>query len=521
MQRCFWMIILLVLWGCGQATNTPASPEVGAAASATAVAKPTVPFTPAAVVPPTHHEATPTAAPTMLPTPTPTPLAPQSLALRPLFANDLRLEPWPEYRMSLEIDPLAGRVQGSQIITYTNQTSTTLNDLMVRSYVNFPPDVLGDGGTTTMNLLGAWQAEQPLPIQIEAQNTAFRLSLLTPLAPGNQTIISTRFAGTLEPWDDGSWLFLSAYPMLAVWDPLQQDWHADVTSFPDHVYAQSALYDVDVTLPSIIEVFATGSAIASSSDGVSTTTRFVSGPVREWAASLGQFEQLATHSNGITVTVYQVTGSPLDLQAMLDTAVDSLAVYEQRIGPYPYRELDLHASLWRGDAGIEFPGYTVILVNQQVNQRTDFVIAHEVAHQWWYAVVGNDIYRAPWLDESFANFSSIVAFEDSLGAAEAQAIYEREIERSYLRGVEAGDAPAGLAIYDYASFNSYYWAVYGKGAVFLLRLRDELGAEVFWQGLQAYYAATRYNVATRALFQQTMETAAGRSLEPFFDQWLE
>jgi pimeloyl-ACP methyl ester carboxylesterase len=37
-----------------------------------------------------------------------------------------------------------------------------------------------------------------------------------------------------------------------------------------------------------------------------------------------------------------------------------------------------------------------------------YVAAHEVAHQWWYAVVGNDIYREPWLDEAFAQYSGII-----------------------------------------------------------------------------------------------------------------
>jgi hypothetical protein len=508
------LILALALADCGSTTTPTAAPTAAPTSAAAQAVSTSAPA--ASPIPPTAAPS-PTPEPTR-PPPTPTPLDPQTLALKPESAGDRAAGDWPQYTMEISADPQAGTFSGSQIITYTNATGSELPDLALRSYVNFPPDVMGDGGDTKMNLLSASLDGRPLKIGRQAQGTLFRLALPAPLRPGATITLLTTFAGTLKPWDDGTWPFVSSYPLLAEWDG--GDWRREVTRFPDRVYAQAALYDVTVTLPRDLQVFASGSPITSSDDSSTITTRFISGPVREWAASFGRFEAVRTVTNGITVTAYQAEGAGLDLERIRDMAAGSLASYEEHFGSYPYRELDLHAMLWEGDAGVEYPGYTLILINQRVNQRTDFVVAHEVAHQWWYAVVGNDIYREPWLDEAFANYSAVVAGSDVLGAEAAEAYYAQEIERAYNTGVENGDYDAGLAIDEYPSFSAYYRAVYGKGAVFLARLRAEIGDEAFFAGMRAYYADQRHGIGTRAEFQAAIEAAAGRSLDDLFDEWL-
>lgn len=525
MRRTIVGLIGLLLVGCGQTAVPP-----GIAPQATSTPTLAAPTAPVAGIPdqPDSTPAPPRALPTVAIAVPPTPASSghqlatleQALALRPEAATDASLPALPFYTMLITANPAAGTFSGSQIITFTNITGTSLPDLLLRSYVNFPRDIMGDGGDTTMNITGATLAGQPLAIKAEAQRTAFRLILPTSLAPQAQLTIQTTFTGTLKPWQDGSWPFLSSYPMLAQWDASTSTWRTDVTLFPDRVFAATALYDVTVILPNPLQIFATGSAISSSDAGANTVTRFVTGPVREWAASFGRFAAVSTVTDGITVTVYQVQDDNLDSERMREIAVKALESYERRFGKYPYRELDLHAMDWGGDAGIEYPGYTLILINNSVNERTDFVVAHEVAHQWWYAVVGNDIYREAWLDESITNYSAIIATEDRAGAKLAQTLFAQEIDPAYQRNLQVGDPPAGLAITDYASFGIYYRAIYGKGAVFLRQLRAELGDEVFFAGLQAYYSSMRYQVGSRTNFENALEQAAGYSLDTVFDQWL-
>ena len=144
----------------------------------------------------------------------------------------------------------------------------------------------------------------------------------------------------------------------------------------------------------------------------------------------------------------------------------------------------------------------------------------KLAHQWWYGLVGNDIYRQPWLDEALAQYSGIVYAEDVAGAGVAAADWEREVLRRYRGALSDGDLPAGLGIADYPNFNVYYRTVYGKGAVFLHTLRAQLGDDVFFGALRLYYQRRRYQVGTTQDMLDAFEAASRQDLKPLFQQWL-
>jgi aminopeptidase N len=64
------------------------------------------------------------------------------------------------------------------------------------------------------------------------------------------------------------------------------------------------------------------------------------------------------------------------------------------------------------------------------------------------------------------------------------------------------------------------YTVYGKGPVFLRWLREELGDEIFFRALRAYYQRHRYGVATTQDVLQAFEEASGRSLGEMFREWV-
>jgi hypothetical protein len=109
----------------------------------------------------------------------------------------------------------------------------------------------------------------------------------------------------------------------------------------------------------------------------------------------------------------------------LREAISALKTFEAIYGPYPYRELEIAESpLIGGAGGVEFPGLITIgstiysaaqelndassplsssqgdlkITGQFMQESRDFVIAHEVAHQWWNAVVGSDSRLQPFVD---------------------------------------------------------------------------------------------------------------------------
>jgi aminopeptidase N len=267
-------------------------------------------------------------------------------------------------------------------------------------------------------------------------------------------------------------------------------------------------------------VATSGSTIARAERAGRDVYQVVAGPVREFALTVGDLVAQQAAAGDVAVNVYTARGSRFDAAAVAQVATGALANFDRRFGPYPYRELDIHLLEGQYDGGDEYPGLILLYSNGPVDAGIRYVTAHEVAHQWWYGTVGNDIYRQPWLDEALAQYGGIVYDEDVAGAEVAAADWEREVARRARAAVPDGDLPVGLAIDQYPNFNVYYRTVYGKGAVFLRTLREEIGDEAFFAGLRDYYTRHRYGVATTGDLQQAFERASGRDLGALFRRWV-
>jgi len=129
-------------------------------------------------------------------------------------------------------------------------------------------------------------------------------------------------------------------------------------------------------------------------------------------------------------------------------------------------------------------------------------VTHELAHEWWYALVSNDQAQAPWLDEAFASYA-----EEAAGAQ----------RRPWCRRPGRG---ARLVTRDTAYFRRHHYAgyglVYAEGACLLDVLRRRMGHAVFDAALRSYALANRYGWSTAAEFRAAMDAA---SPVPLDDLW--
>jgi hypothetical protein len=465
--------------------------------------------------------------PTAQPAPPPTPTVDQGAdfvrAMRPGFAGDVAGNAsLPRYMLRMRIAPDQGRLDGAEQIVFPNRTGAPLADVALRLYPNFPRDVFGKGGDVRMDVSGAAVAGQPIEARYAAQRTAVILPLPRPLDPGGAITLAITFTATIVPWRDGTWPLPSYYPLLAVRDG--DRWRTDVTRFADRVYAESAFYAAEISVPANLSLVASGSTLATRPGSEGDMTYSVrGGPLREFAFAVGDFDAVharAGAQDDVAVNVYVARGSGLDARQIARVAAGALADFDRRFGLYPYAELDIQLLPYDYDGGDEYPGLILLYSDGQVDAGTRYVTAHEVAHQWWYGLVGNDIYRQPWLDETFAQYSGIIYDEDIAGASVAAADWQREVLRRYQGALADGDLPIDLAIDGYPNFNVYYRTVYGKGAVFLRRLREQLGDDTFFKALHAYYRERRYGVATTADILRAFEQASGRDLRDLFRGWV-
>lgn len=154
----------------------------------------------------------------------------------------------------------------------------------------------------------------------------------------------------------------------------------------------------------------------------------------------------------------------------------------------------------------------------------EMTIAHEVAHQWWAMSVGSDSVREPFVDESLANYSTIIYFEDHYGKEEAASMQDLHLKTAYSMSRMFGipDAPANLPASSYANSIQYFAVVYGKGALYYDALRKAVGDEAFFAALRDYYKTYRSRLAgSRALLRIMQTRAFQADVEALYRHWIE
>jgi aminopeptidase N len=145
------------------------------------------------------------------------------------------------------------------------------------------------------------------------------------------------------------------------------------------------------------------------------------------------------------------------------------------------------------------------------------LMAHELAHQWWGVTVGIRSWSDFWLNEGFAEFLSIAYIEKHQGrAASDRQIAELQDRMKKLRE-EGKDRPLHWEKWKDAD-EALGQIPYVKGALFLARLRTELGDEVFWRGIGLYTSGNARRLVDSRDFERAMEKASGRDLKALFDE---
>jgi hypothetical protein len=155
-------------------------------------------------------------------------------------------------------------------------------------------------------------------------------------------------------------------------------------------------------------------------------------------------------------------------------AVQAIAELEERFGAFPYGTLTVPLLPDYG-GGIEYPS-SILLAGAD-----ELILLHEVAHMWFYGMVGDSQFRDPWLDEAFASYTESIRFPSS----------DADIDDALQ---VPGDV--GAAMDEFAGTGPYFSQVYRKGGAALLAAREAIGAEAFDAALRCYLDANAWTIAT-------------------------
>lgn len=347
--------------------------------------------------------------------------------------------------------------------------------------------------------------------------------LETPLQPNEEIEIEMKYCADIPPgayryayhtFKNGKTSFElgNFYPILAVYE--NGNWVAHpYLDYGESFYSKCSDYIVTLTVPEGYAVIASGKEERVYSNSSISTWEIRADNMRDLTITASNnLAKISGEIDGITVNSYYFVEGDSDIalynnhkllgEAALHAGLESIRVFNQAYGNYPYDELDIVESnlMW---GGMEYPAFVRIgsilagfmkeyseeeleNLNGVLQPSVENAVSHEVAHQWFCVVIGNDSYAESWLDESFADFSKLL-FKNSYVDA-----YNFEMDVS----LEAPPTYINLPLeqYNYDD-NDYGQVVYGYGSYFLYRLCDMFGEETFFTMMHEYYEAFMFKEA--------------------------
>ena len=344
---------------------------------------------------------------------------------------------------------------------------------------------------------------------VRGDRTQMRVELPAPVAPGESLELDVRFRSRLPPVFARSG-YVGDFHMVAQWFPkiarLEPDgrW----ATFPYHglaeFYADYATYDLTTRVPEGWRVGATGKQVSEARERGLVARRFVAARVHDtaWAAA-PWFRERAFRVGAIAVRVLYPPGYEPALERHVEVLRTCLGRFQRLFGQYPYETLTVVVPPRgaEGAAGMEYPTLIVaggewFSVRGSRVEWPDEITAHELAHEWFYGLVGSNEVEWPMLDEGITHWATL----DALGAMHGEprsylgwgvvTLSAFEVLRATAVRARPEAPPPGRAAYSYSSMWDYGRSVYGRTPLVLETVRRTYGRRRFERALGLY--ARRY-----------------------------
>ncbi|OAX48742.1 M1 family metallopeptidase [Paenibacillus sp. AD87] len=446
-------------------------------------------------------------------------------------AKDIQAQAPIQYQIQARLDEKKMTIEGSESITYRNTSKDTLKQLVFHTYADAN---LSESTQTTMfkhsneeisknnpdkkpeDFLGGIDIEKVTiggqALDFSNKDQAMSVKLEQPLQPGESVSVHVHFnlkipygSQRLSYYKDiingAHW-----FPVMSVYDEAKHEWDSKPYSKTFETdYYTSADYEVQFNVPDQYQVVMPGTI--TTRDDAETGRKVVSTVAentREFAFFASpNFKVDSVTRNGLTVEYYYFDNQPGKkkiVDGYVDQAFKAIDFFSDKYGKYPYPEFRIVESYVEGVA-IEYSRVIQmgqIGINSAPEQDTVFV--HEIAHQWFHALIGNNSETESFLDEGFADFSKVY-FSEKQGDT-----------MNGFKSIQFDDSTVDKAI---ASTNDEVgdWAspvYYDKGRQAIYQLYRSVGEEKFDAFMKEYFKRYVYQNATIDGLLQTIEDVLGK-----------
>jgi len=321
--------------------------------------------------------------------------------------------------------------------------------------------------------------------------------------------------------------FGNFYPIACVYEEGKGFSQSLYHSNGDPFYSECANYEVEISYPSSFEIASSGNQNYFQKQEDNACVKYTAEKVRDFCFVLSKkFEKVCEKVNGVSINYYGYKGDA-DLEKCLNTCKDALITFEDMYGKYPYPQLSIVKSNFI-HGGMEFPN--IVLISEEIFDEKDinYVIVHEIAHQWWYGLVGNDQYNNAWMDEGLAEYSTLLFFKQNPdykedfnqlvdGAVDSYKLFEEV----YVRVTGKVDGRMQRPLCDFQTEPEYVQCTYTKGVIMFNTIREMVGDKKFFATLRNYLEDYKFKIASPAHLIAQFVSSCGKSMEGFFYSWLE
>jgi aminopeptidase N len=320
--------------------------------------------------------------------------------------------------------------------------------------------------------------------------------------------------------------------MIAGRDP-DGGWMLDPTSLNgDPIFSDTAMYTVTITAPDDLQFITSGIEIDSVPAGDGLTARtWSAAPSRDFVMLAdADMESVQQEVDGTTVTSWYHRGNAAPGEAALLWTVQSLELFNGLLGEYPYANLHVSEAAMFNAAGVEYPQMFTVGSNYyrhapepDVHGYFEFTVAHEVVHQWFYGIVGNNQYEDAFIDEGLTNYlSSLVYFSALYGEEIGEDVFERNIARPFRYMIESNsDVIISTDTDAFPTGGAYVDAVYVKAPMGFFTIHEEIGDEAFFGAIQSYVEEFRFRVATPGDLLAAFEAVTDSEISPIWTHWFD
>ncbi|WP_144406996.1 M1 family metallopeptidase [Paenibacillus sp. IHBB 10380] len=465
-----------------------------------------------------------------------------AVAGKPTLQNDLLVEAntavhhLARYQVDARIDEKAMKIHATEAVTYRNNTSDTLDNIVFHTFADAnrsketqsslfehsnqrmakenpdkkPEDFLG--GIEINNIKSSGQH-----LKFDNTNQALTVTLGQALQPGQSITLELEFDVKIPYGSQRLSYYKNIingahwFPVLSVYDPAEHMWDKTPysTTFESDYY-DSADYQVTLNVPAEYKVSMPGTLTEQEADAGRKTVTATANNTREFVFFASpDFKVESVTRDGLTVQYYYFDNQK-DKKQIIDQYIDQafkvINFFSEKYGKYPYPEFRIVESYVEGLA-VEFSRTIQMgLIQGQPDILNHSAFVHEIAHQWFHALIGNDSETESFLDEGFADFSMVYFYEKQgipLNGFKVIQFDEVSLDSPLdSTNDKVGDSPDAI--------------FYKKGRQAIYELYRTLGEEKFDELMRTYFDKYVFKNATIDGLLQVVENKAGKKIR---DDW--